>query len=97
MCGAEAYSLGLLVFKLLSGKLPFDESSSESFFASHKNQQHPPALNALRPDVPKRMAVTVNKAISGDSESRYANAEDFANEAWADHSPKKPGRFSNVN
>jgi serine/threonine protein kinase len=86
----EVYSLGLLVFKMLTGRLPFDESSSESFFAFHKNQKQAPALNALRTDVPKRMAIAVNKAISGDPGARYANVEDFADEAWPVHSPEKP-------
>jgi len=79
---SEVYSLGLLVFEMLSGRLPFDPGPPQSIFAFHKSQKHAPRLNALRPDVPKRMAAAVNKAISADPESRYSAAEDFATEAW---------------
>ena len=62
----EVYSLGLLMFEMLSGRLPFDQGPPESLVAFHKSRQHAPALNALRPDVPKRMAAAVSKAISAD-------------------------------
>jgi len=82
---SEVYSLGLLVFEMLSGRLPFDPGPPQSILTLHKSQKQAPPLDALRPDVPKRMAAAVSKAISADPESRYTTAEDFATEAWPEH------------
>jgi serine/threonine protein kinase len=81
---AEVYALGLLVFQMLSGELPFDDGPPWSAVAFQKDLKQAPALNKLRPEVPKRMAAAVSKAISRDPESRFATADEFANEAWPD-------------
>jgi len=78
----DVYSLGVVLFELLTGEAPF---TGESFVAVAMRHVHEPAPSVLdrRRDVPTRVAHAVDKALEKDPAHRFASMEDFAGELEA--------------
>jgi serine/threonine protein kinase len=75
---SDLYSVGVLLYELLSGKLPFEASSPGALVA--KMLVEPPVpLHVRRPDilVPADLEAVVMKALSPDRESRFTSADEF--------------------
>jgi serine/threonine protein kinase len=79
---ADIYSLGVVLYKLLTGKLPFN-AGSLSELAQRIKDADVPAPSAARPAVPPRLDAIVKRATARDLEDRYRSwdkfAEDLAN------------------
>lgn len=73
---ADLYSLGVLAYRLLCGRPPFE---SDQWFAivMAQAQQLPPDPCTFRPDLPRGMANTLLKMLRKDPASRYPNAAIF--------------------
>lgn len=73
----DIYSLGVVMYKLLTGKLPFEAESSYSL--SHKIlNEEPTSIRTHRPLLPLRLSRIVAKAMRKNLEDRYTNWRDFA-------------------
>src|SRR5205085_7278420 len=55
---ADIYSLGVVTYQLLSGRLPY-EASSLSELALKQQRESPPPLDELNPQVPHELAMAV--------------------------------------
>jgi serine/threonine-protein kinase len=66
---ADLYSLGVVSYQLLSGRLPY-EASSLSELAVRQQRELPPPLNRLNHDVPPELARVVATALAIDQEDR---------------------------
>ena len=66
---ADIYSLGVVSYQLLSGRLPY-EANSLSELALRQQKESPPPLNQLNPAVPRELARVVAGALAIDQESR---------------------------
>ncbi len=75
---SDLYSLGVVVFEMLAGRLPFDGDTPMSIAIQHI-QTPPPPLRALRPDVPPAVEAVVLRALAKDPTTRFERAEQFAN------------------
>jgi eukaryotic-like serine/threonine-protein kinase len=66
----DIYSLGVVIFELLTGDVPFP---GESFVAVAMRHVHedPPSVLELRPDVPFRVAQLVARALAKDPDDRF--------------------------
>lgn len=74
---ADIYSFGVLVYRLLTGRYPFDSSNMfEILWAHHRDAPAPPSQ--LRPEVPAEMSRAVLRALSKDPQDRYDSAGQFA-------------------
>ena len=73
------YSLGVVVYELLTGDVPFP---GENFVAIAMKQINdpPPDLLEQRPDVPLRLAAAVARALEKDPARRFATMAQFAAE-----------------
>ncbi|MBV9604329.1 MAG: serine/threonine protein kinase [Solirubrobacterales bacterium] len=70
---ADLYSLGVVAYQLLTGRLPYEANSLSEL--ALKQQREPPApLEELNPRVPPELADAVGLALSLDQEDRPANA-----------------------
>jgi eukaryotic-like serine/threonine-protein kinase len=76
---ADIYSLGVVTYQLLSGRLPY-EATSLSELALKQQRESPMPLDALNPRVPPELALAVAIALSIDQEGRPENAAEFADE-----------------
>ena len=73
----DIYSLGVVMFKLLTGRLPFEAESN--YTLTHKILNEAPAdLRSLRPGIPQRLALVVEKAMQKERAARYQNWHEFA-------------------
>jgi eukaryotic-like serine/threonine-protein kinase len=79
---ADLYSLGVVAYQLLSGRLPY-EATSLSELALKQQREPPPPIDELNPRVPPELSDAVAMALSLDQEARPATAMRFA-EAVAD-------------
>jgi len=77
----DIYSLGVTMYELLSGRLPFQASNSVAMINKILNETATP-LKSIRPDLPDELVVIVEKAMARDPAKRYpawyAMARDLA-------------------
>ena len=73
----DIYSLGVVMYKLLTGKLPFDASNNYSMIYSIINIQPPPP-SAFRPEIPPELEAIVQRAMAKDTAKRYPTWAEFA-------------------
>src|SRR5437763_14355243 len=70
---ADLYSLGVVAYQLLTGRLPY-EANSLSELALKQQREPPPPVDELNPQVPPELADAVAMALALDQEDRPANA-----------------------
>ena len=70
---ADIYSLGVVAYQLMSGRLPY-EATSLSELALKQQRESPIPLDQLNPQVPRALAVAAAMALSIEPESRAADA-----------------------
>jgi serine/threonine protein kinase len=75
----DVYSLGVVVYELLTGKVPFPGENFVAIAMKHINDL-PPDLLEQRPDVPLRLAAAVDRALEKDPARRFATMDEFAAE-----------------
>jgi serine/threonine protein kinase len=74
---ADIYSLGVVTYQLISGRLPY-EAASLSELALKQQRERPYPLDDLIPEVPKALAAAVARALSIEPDGRPDDAEEFA-------------------
>ena len=70
---ADLYSLGVVTYQLMSGRLPY-EANSLSELALKQQREAPRRLDDLNPDVPRSLALAVNMALAIDQRARPKDA-----------------------
>ena len=68
----DIYSVGVILFEMLSGRLPFDGESPISV-ALQQVEQNPKALRSLNPNVPVGLEQITLHAMAKDPDCRYQN------------------------
>ncbi len=71
---SDYYSLGVLLFELLTGKRPFQANDLLEWVHGHISRL-PPAPHELSPQVPEAVSAIVLKLLAKNPEARYQSAE----------------------
>lgn len=81
----DVYALGVLVFQLLTGRLPFEADTPTAVVIKHLYEAAP-APSQLRPDLPPAVDTVVRKALEKEPADRYQGAGELATalaQAWS--------------
>src|SRR5207244_624384 len=78
----DVYSLGVVLYELLAGDVPFPGENFVVVATKHVNEP-PPNLLDVRKDVPLRVAAAVDRALEKDPGQRFPTMEAFAAELEA--------------
>jgi len=72
---SDQYSLGVVAYEMLTGKLPFQSESSMSVMYAHFNER-PHDLTQLRSDCPPNLAAAVMRMLEKDPGDRWPTLDD---------------------
>jgi eukaryotic-like serine/threonine-protein kinase len=78
----DVYSLGVVIYELLTGEVPFPGENFVAVAMKHINEP-PPSLLERRPDAPARLVHAVERALAKDPAARFPTMEAFAAELRA--------------
>ncbi|MCE7946162.1 MAG: serine/threonine protein kinase [Chloroflexi bacterium CFX4] len=73
----DVYSLGIILFQLLTGKAPFEETKTARLMNMHLFDQ-PPLLRGLRPDLGEHFEMIMNLSLAKDRAQRFHTAGEMA-------------------
>ena len=74
---ADLYSLGVSMYQLLTGHLPFDADSLGNLAYKITNEKHK-SIRDVRPDLPASATRIINKALQKKVDKRFTNGADMA-------------------
>ncbi len=74
---SDLFSLGVSLFQLLTGQLPFQADSMTGLMQQIAESPHPP-LRAMRPDLPAYVDVIIDRALAKDPAARFENGAQMA-------------------
>jgi len=74
---ADIYALGVMLFEMLTGQVPFQVATPEALIYAHLNLT-PPSVAARREDLPLAVDLVIMRALAKNREDRYPTAEALA-------------------
>lgn len=74
---SDLYSLGVVAFFAVTGRLPFEAPSAGAVMAMHLTQA-PPRVASLRPDLPQALCAAIDRCLEKEQDKRFENGEALA-------------------
>jgi eukaryotic-like serine/threonine-protein kinase len=74
---SDLYSVGIVLYEMLTGKVPFTGDSAIEIAMKHLNEPPKPP-SKIRPEIPEELDAVVLRALSKNPEDRYQTAEEFS-------------------
>ncbi|NDJ76138.1 MAG: serine/threonine protein kinase [Chloroflexi bacterium] len=86
---SDLYSLGIVLYEMLAGKVPFDDPSVMSVALKHLNEVPPPPT-MYNPELPSAAEAVILKVLDKDPERRHKTGKELVDDlakAFAEHKP----------
>ncbi len=74
---SDLFSLGVTLFQLLTGMLPFRSDSIPGLMQKISGEPHPP-LRVVRPDLPAALSAVIDRGLEKDPEMRFRSGAEMA-------------------
>lgn len=74
---SDIYSLGVILFEMLSGKTPFEATTPLGMAFKHATEP-PPRIRNVNPGLPASLDAVMEKVLAKEPSQRYASAKEFA-------------------
>jgi serine/threonine protein kinase/formylglycine-generating enzyme required for sulfatase activity len=73
---ADLYAVGVIGFRMVTGKLPFGEVNQPEALLRAKLENDAPPVESFAPKVPRRLARFLDRCLERDREKRFRTAEE---------------------
>jgi serine/threonine protein kinase len=73
---SDLYSLGVVGYHMLAGETPFKAANTPAMLVKHVSER-PKPIRQVRPEVPKHLAVAIDRALAKRPSERWSGAGEF--------------------
>lgn len=87
---SDVYSLGVILFEALTGRLPFESPQSDRLADLHLRAE-PPSPRALNPSIPPTLDQIILKVLAKEPSARYRTADQLGRVLSGLAQPESPG------
>ncbi|MFN2299680.1 MAG: serine/threonine-protein kinase, partial [Anaerolineales bacterium] len=73
---ADIYALGVMLFEMLTGRLPFTADHPGGMVIAHLDTE-PPDPRQFAPELPENAASAIRRALAKSRDKRFSTAKEF--------------------
>ena len=92
---SDIYSLGILLYELATGKLPFEADTQVGYIMKHVSEPPPPP-ETINPDLPAWLTAVILRALAKEPDNRYQTMSELLADLTPAPSPLTPPSSSHT-